>query len=76
MTYPTAWLIEAPGLNYLGARDRAFFWTKDHAKALRFYSKEQADGAMMAIRELVPKLFGFAYTLGDASPVEHGWMTP
>lgn len=73
-----AWLIEAPGQNYLAARNidhtPEFYWTKDHNKALRFYSQEQASAAMMAIRALDPKLFEFARTLGDAKPVEHGWM--
>lgn len=72
-----AWLIEAPGPHYLAARAVAghkFHWTQDHGVALRFFSEEQADIAMMAIRELDPTLFGFAETLGEARPVEHGWL--
>lgn len=74
-----AWLIEAPGPNYLGTRKLGkyeFYWTRDHNKALRFYSKQQADDAMMAVRELDENLFGFAETLGEAKPVEHGWVNP
>lgn len=72
-----AWLIEAPGQHYLAARAVAghkFHWTHDHGAALRFCSEEQADIAMMAIRELDPELFGFAKMLGEAKPVEHAWI--
>lgn len=72
-----AWLIEAPGQHYLAARAVAgneFFWTQDHDAALRFFSEEQADLAMMAIRQLDPELFVFAKTLGEAKPVEHAWI--
>lgn len=73
-----SWLIEAPGPNYLYVRTIGlvpdFAWTKDHNKALPFVSQEQADTTMMAIRGLAPALFGFAVTLGDAKPVEHGWL--
>jgi hypothetical protein len=73
-----AWLIEAPGQNYLGAREishyREFYWTADHNKALRFFSQEQADAAMMAMRQINPKLWAFAVNLGEAKPVEHGWF--
>lgn len=72
-----AWLIEAPGQHYLAARAVAghkFYWTQDHDAALRFVSEGQADLAMMAIRELDPKLFGFAETLGEARPIEHSWI--
>ena len=72
-----AWLIEAPGQRYLAARhlgDHHFHWTQDHNAALRFYSKAQCDAAMMAIRQLATDLFGFESTLGNAAPVEHGWM--
>jgi len=72
-----AWLIEAPGAHYLGTREIAhfpeFYWTMDHAQATRFYSREQADGVMMAVRRLDPEMFAFAVNLGDARPVEHGW---
>ncbi len=73
-----AWLIEAPGQNYLSYRHlgrHEFHWTKDHTRALRFFSLEQADNVMMAIRELAPTLFAFAITLGEAKPVEHGWIS-
>lgn len=73
-----AWLIEAPGQNYLGTREIAYYpefhWTKDHNAALRFISKEQADGVMMVVRRVCPELFAFAVNLGDARPVEHGWI--
>lgn len=73
------WLIEAPGQNYLAVRkmQRApytFHWTRDHDAALAFKSADQAESVMMAVRELCPELFGFARTLGEAHPVEHGWM--
>lgn len=51
-----------------------FVWSKDHNAAVRFDSKGQADGAMMAIRQLAPGLFDFERLLGDARPVEHGWL--
>ncbi len=71
------WLIEAPGQRYLAARRVGFYefhWTEDYNKALCFKSQEQADLTMMAIRDLIPSLFGFAVTLGDAKAVEHGWL--
>lgn len=72
-----AWLIEAPGQNYLAVRELArrkeFHWTHDHSKAIRFRTSEQADDTMMAIRGLNEELFAFAITLGEAKPVEHGW---
>lgn len=74
-----AWLIEAPGQNYLGVREltgHKFYWTKDHDAALRLSSEEQADGVMMAVRQLNPDLFGFAVTLGEAKPVKHNWLDP
>lgn len=74
-----SWLIEAPGLNYLSVRKLgkyAFFWTLDHNKALRFFSQEQADMVMMAVRESEPKLWAFAANLGEAKPVEYGWVSP
>jgi len=71
------WLIEAPGTQYLEAHKMGngyyFRWTRDHDKAIRFHSEEQADLTMMAIRTLAPKLFDFANTLGMSRPVEHGW---
>ena len=72
-----AWLIEAPGPNYLATRDvggARFHWTADHDKALRFASRVQADGVMMAVRALDPALFAFAANLGDARLVEHMWI--
>ena len=74
-----AWLVEAPGQNYLGVRQIAhypeFFWTNDHTKALRFISKEQADGVMMAVRRMAPELWAFAVNLGDSWPREHAWIS-
>jgi len=73
-----AWLIEAPGQRYLATRHLGrdeFHWTQDAAKATRFCSEAQADGVMMAVRELAPDLFAFAANLGDAKPTEHGWLT-
>lgn len=80
MSQPTAfaWVIEAPGQNYLGTREIGhhpeFYWTPDHAKATRFISKAQADGVMMAVRRMKPALWAFAANLGEARPVEHGWL--
>lgn len=73
-----AWLIEAPGPNYLRVREITnvydFSWTKDANKALRFHSKEQAIATMMALRQAFPEVFAFAIMLGDAQAVEHGWV--
>lgn len=74
-----AWLIEAPGARYLGVREFPkycfeFFWATDHEQATRFYSEAQADGVMMAVRRMEPALFAFAVNLGDARPIEHGWI--
>ena len=72
------WVIEAPGANYLavsqvgGAR---FYWTTDHNEAIRFESSNTADSVMMTIRDIMPALFVFEATLGNARAVEHGWMT-
>jgi hypothetical protein len=77
MSTQFAWLIEAPGARYLGARHLGryeFFWTEDHAKALRFHDETQADLTMMTVRDLKPDLFAFAALLGDAKAVEHGWI--
>jgi hypothetical protein len=70
------WLIEAPGQNYLAAASRKFFWTRNAEKALHFQSYKDADEAMMAIRELdkTYTIFAFAETLGDARPIEHGFI--
>lgn len=73
-----AWLIEAPGPRYLAARkvttSHDFVWHADAALAVRFHSEDQADLVMMAVRQLAPDLFGFERTLGNAKPVEHGWI--
>lgn len=72
-----AWLIEAPGQHYLGAHTLGrseFYWTTDHMKALRFRSREEAGRVQDAVREASPDLFAFAKTLGEAWPVEHGWL--
>lgn len=73
-----AWVIEAPGQHYLATRDIGhhpeFFWTKDHLRAVRFISAAQADGVMMAVRRMAPELWAFALNLGEAKPVEHGWL--
>ena len=73
------WLIEAPGQKYLAARALPatyyeFVWTGDANTALCFRDREQARLTMMAIRRLLPELFAFEQTLGDANPVEHGWL--
>jgi hypothetical protein len=74
------WLIEAPGPRYLGVRHLTgvhtydFVWVEDHNAALAFKTQEQADLTMMAVRQMNRDLFAFAATLGDARPVEHGWM--
>ncbi len=73
-----SWLIEAPGPYYLGARKVGryeFFWTDNPSRATRFMSAEQADGVMMAVRELKPDMFAFAVNLRDARPIEHGWVS-
>jgi NDP-sugar pyrophosphorylase family protein len=74
-----AWLIEAPGPNYLAARKVTtsydFVWNTDANSAIRFYSEQQADMTMMAIRQLSPHLFGFECTVGNAKATEHGWLT-
>ncbi len=76
-----AWLIEAPGAHYLGVRKALgdyrseFYWTHDPHKALRLISKDAADGVAMAVRKLAPELWGFAGTLGEAWPREHGWLS-
>lgn len=74
-----AWLIEAPGPNYLGVwqlghNPPQFRWTSDANKALRFWSKEQADLTAGAVRALQPALWAFAGTLGEAWPREHVWL--
>lgn len=71
------WLIEAPGQRYLAPRHVGgydFHWTQDHNEALAFRDEGQADGTMMAIRQLAPALFDFERTLGNAKAVEHGWL--
>ncbi len=76
MSTQFAWVIEAPGMRYLGVRHLGryeFFWTEDHAKALRFHDETQADLTMMTVRDLKPDLFAFAALLGDAKAAEHGW---
>lgn len=74
----TAWLIEAPGPRYLGTREighsNSFYWTADANAATRFADAKQADGVMMAVRQLEPSLFAFAVLLGDAWPREHKWL--
>jgi hypothetical protein len=81
-----SWLIEAPGQRYLAVQrlhmSDNFEWTADHDKALAFRSRDQADALMMAVRQMDRQingfdkgLFAFEATLGNAVPVEHGWMT-
>ncbi|HJR83471.1 MAG TPA: hypothetical protein VJ775_06045 [Sphingomicrobium sp.] len=73
-----AWLIEAPGPNYLATWEIAgcaeFCWTRDAHKGLRFWNADQADMAARAIRNLNPDLWAFARLLGEARPVEHGFL--
>lgn len=74
-----AWLVEAPGPRYLATRKVGrdeFYWSVNVSQATRFWSREQADGVMMALRELSPDLFAFAATLGDAWPREKGFHEP
>jgi len=84
------WLIEAPGQKYLAVQrlnmSDNFEWTADHDKALAFRSQKQADALMMAVRQIDRELherrastgafslFSFETALGNARPVEHGWM--
>jgi hypothetical protein len=71
-----AWLIEGPGPHYLcvskSSTDHLFTWSKDHDKALRFWTCQQADDAMMALRRIEPALFKSPYPQ-EPRPVEHGW---
>lgn len=73
-----AWLIEAPGPNYLAVRTLTnrsdFVWTNDANAAIRFMSEKQADDTMTALRYLSRDLFSFDGTLGPARAVEHGWI--
>lgn len=71
-----AWLIETDGPHYvyndtLGGGSR-FGWTKDAAKAIRFAREGDANDAMYALRETLPRLFDFP-THQAARAVEHGW---
>jgi hypothetical protein len=73
-----AWMIEAPGTKYLGTHKtfaHEFYWTNSANSGIRFHSQEQADGVMMALRLLVPELFGFELTLDVARPTQHSWFT-
>jgi hypothetical protein len=88
MTDKFCWLIEAPGQRYLAVRNAPatyyeFHWTQDHYAALAFQDQKQADLTMMAVRQLSKdappdtqfgRLFAFEVALGNARPVEHGWM--
>ena len=70
------WLIEMQGPAYLAARTcggHVFHWTNDPLKGIRFFSREQADQVMMAVRQLVPDLFPACVTQ-PPKPVEHGWL--
>lgn len=73
------WLIEAPGPSYLAVRGingaYDFIWLRDPSLALQFRDQQQADLAMMAIRQLSPDLFAFERMLETAKPVEHGWCS-
>lgn len=72
------WLIEAPGPHYLSThvlgRQSEFTWVKDANAALRFYTVQQSDGVLYALRKLQPELFAFARNLGDPRSVQHGFM--
>lgn len=72
------WLVEAPGPHYLSTRGGGskseFVWHKDANRALRFYTLEQADAVLCAIRKLQPDLFAFAANLHDPKPVQHGFL--
>lgn len=70
------WLIERQANPaYLGTWEkmREFRWSADVNAALAFATKQQAEGAMMAIRQLVPALFHYDIAV---SAVEHGWSAP
>ena len=69
-----AWLIEAPGPHYLSIRDIEFVWTTTAMNAIRFFSEDQADSVMMALRNLHRDLFTFDTVLAPARAVEHGFM--
>lgn len=76
-----AWLVEAPGPHYLAVRKcpgdyrGEFYWSRDANDALRFFNKEQADLTATGLRALNPTLWGFAGSLGEAWPREHGWLS-
>lgn len=73
------WLVEAPGPHYLATRvvgrQSEFVWLTDANRALRFYTLEQADGVMCALKKLQPDLFAFASNLRDAKPTQHGFLS-
>lgn len=74
---PFGWLIEIHSAAYLAVRCMGhqydFYWTEDHAKALRFLDEDQADLTMMAIRAIRPDLFPAALPRAPR-PVEHKWL--
>lgn len=72
----TYWVIKAPGDFFLAIRNfggtSSFFWKEDDRETfIRFYSEEQADQVMEAVRALNPELFQFARVLKDAQAVEY-----
>ena len=74
MSTKFAWVIEAPGPSYLAVWSRQFYWSANHANALRFSDAKQADNVLMAVRELKPDLFPSVYAHFPKA-VEHGWLS-
>lgn len=71
----SAWLIEAPGKNYLGFFDSEgsyFSWVSED-KALRFHSKEDADLFTNCVLCLDKETFFFEKNLSAATSVEYFW---
>jgi hypothetical protein len=71
------WLIEMQGPAYLAVRclgGYEFHWTDDVYAALRFWSREQADMTMFAIRQLRGDLFPTCLTRVPCA-VEHIWTS-
>ena len=72
-----AWLIERDAKPaYLGTYDRMreFTWVDDHAKAMAFATKEQADGAMMGGFESWRRVFSKMESTAARSSTA-GWET-
>lgn len=70
------WLIEMQGPSYLTVRHAGgyqFEWTDKVGNGLRFFSREQADMTMMAVRQLRGDLFPACLPRVPCA-VEHVWI--